>query len=135
MRDGECKQYAPVTAHLHAIFSPLPDSAPDVFMRAVPVKKNRTIVLRAMVTTLPTPTRRSPLPQQPTLPPSIATDVRQPHNFTCHSPLEANCAQWGREYGRLPTHQQFCPDNLIQELQEAVTTRIILCEGAKREFW
>ena len=22
----------------------------------------------------------------------------------------------------LPTHQQFCPDNLIQELQEAVTT-------------
>ena len=87
-----------------------------------------------MFTTLPTPTRRS-LPQQPTLPPSTATDMRQPLRFTDHLLLEANFAQRGREYGRLPKHQQFCPHNLIQELQEAVTTRIILCEGAKREFW
>ena len=87
----ECKHYAPVTAHLHAIFS-------------------RTIGLRAMFTTLLTPTRRSPLPQQPTpVPPSTATAVRQPLHFTGHLPLEAHFAQWGREYGRLSTQQQFCP--------------------------
>ena len=78
----ECKHHAPVTAHLLAIFS-------------------RTIVLRAMFTTLLTPTRRSPLPQQPTpVPPSTATAVRQPLHFTGHLLLEAHFAQWGREYGR-----------------------------------
>ena len=55
-----------------------------------------------MFTTLLTPTRRSPLPQQPTpRPPSTTTDVQQQLHFTGHLPPEAHSAQWDHEYGRL----------------------------------